>query len=148
MTDLDKLLQMASTDNISDELLAAYIDGNTSAEENEIIQASMPTEDLGDIKEIAQDSLSFEEQLQFYDGDYGYWELGIPPVLDYHSDSELMDIASPLYDNIFSSVNVEELYSRKSQEVSNLSCMSEEEIHEEEGLIEADDMDELLDDED
>ena len=37
MTDLDKLLQMASADNISDELLAAYIDGNTTAEENEII---------------------------------------------------------------------------------------------------------------
>lgn len=89
MTDLDKLLQMASTDNISDELLAAYIDGNTSAEENEIIQASMPTEDLDDIKEIAQDSLSFEEQLHFYDGDYGYWELGIPPAFQHETLEEI-----------------------------------------------------------
>ena len=81
MTDLDKLLQMASSDIVSDELLAAYIDGNTTAEENTFIESSTPLEDLNDIAELSQDSLSFEEQLHFYDGDYGYWELGIPPVL-------------------------------------------------------------------
>ena len=101
MTDLDKLLQMASTDNISDELLAAYIDGNTSAEENEIIQASMPTEDLADIQEIAQDSLSFEEQLHFYDGDYGYWELGIPPVLDNFDDTLLTKETTTMEEKIY-----------------------------------------------
>lgn len=89
MTDLDKLLQMASADNISDELLAAYIDGNTTAEENEMIQTSMLVEDLENIHEIAQDSLSFEEQLHFYDGDYGYWELGIPPVFKMEDIEEL-----------------------------------------------------------
>ncbi|MBQ7697389.1 MAG: hypothetical protein IJT35_02265 [Paludibacteraceae bacterium] len=88
MTDLDKLLQIASTDNISDELLAAYIDGNTTAEENEMIKASMPIEDLNDIAELSQDSLSFEEQLHFYDGDYGYWELGIPSVFQQNNLKE------------------------------------------------------------
>lgn len=97
MTDLDKLLQMVSTDNISDELLAAYIDGNTTAEENEMIQSSMPLEDLDNIKDIAQDSLSFEEQLYFYDGDYGYWELGIPPILDIN-DNHLLSIDTPVSD--------------------------------------------------
>lgn len=92
MTDLDKLLQMASTDNISDELLAAYIDGNTTAEENEMIKASIPIADINDIAELSQDSLSFEEQLHFYDGDYGYLELSIPPVLninDYQNNSNM-----------------------------------------------------------
>lgn len=93
MTDLDKLLQMDSADNISDELLAAYIDGNTTAEENEMIKASMPIEDLNDIAELSQDSLSFEEQLHLYDGDYGYWELGIAPVLDINnSNNHINDI--------------------------------------------------------
>ena len=148
MTDLDKLLQMASADNISDELLAAYIDGNTTAEENEMIQASMPIEDLDDIKEIAQDSLSFEEQLHFYDGDYGYWELGIPPVLDHHSDSELMDIASPRYDNIFSSADNGNPFAKKSQDTSTHSYVDEEGVQEDEQFTEDDDIEELLEDED
>lgn len=148
MTDLDKILQMVSEDKISDELLAAYIDGNTTTEENEMIQASMPTEDINDIAELTQDSLSFEEQLHFYDGDYGYWELGIPPVLDYHSDSELMDIASPRYDNIFFSANNGNPFAKKSQDVSNHSYVDVEEIQEDEQFTEDDDIEELLEDED
>lgn len=103
MTDLDKLLQMASTDNISDELLAAYIDGNTSAEENEMIHTTMPLEDLDDIQEIAQDSLSFEEQLHLYDGDYGYWELGIPPVFNPQKMEEFISEANDMMSDNFNS---------------------------------------------
>lgn len=82
MANLEELLRMASTDTVSDELLAAYIDGNTTTEENDFIESSIPLGDINDIKELTTDSLSFEEQLHFYNGDYGYWELGIPPVLD------------------------------------------------------------------
>ena len=139
---------MASADTVSDELLAAYIDGNTSTEENAFIESSTSSEDLNEIAELSQDSMSFEDKLHFYDGDYGYWELGIPPVMDYRSDSELMDIASPRYDNIFTLENIDELFNRRSQDVSNHSCMGEEEIHEEEENIEDDDIEELLDDED
>lgn len=92
MTDLDKLIKLASTDSISDELLAAYIDGNTTEEENTFIESSVPMEDLNDISELVADSLSFEEKLHFYDGDYGLWELGLPPVLDvYDSTNHLND---------------------------------------------------------
>lgn len=90
MANLEELLRMGSTDTVSDELLAAYIDGNTTAEENDFIESSIPLGDINDIKELTIDSLSFEEQLHFYDGDYGYWELGIPPVLDINdSDNHL-----------------------------------------------------------
>ena len=88
MTDLDKLIQLASADTISDELLAAYIDGNTTAEENAFVESSAPMEDLNDISELVADSQSFEEKLHFYDGDYGFWELGIPPVLDQELDRQ------------------------------------------------------------
>lgn len=81
MTDLDKLIQLSSADPISDELLAAYIDGNTSEEENNYIESFVPKEDLNDISELVADSQSFEDELHCYDGDYGFWELGIPPVL-------------------------------------------------------------------
>lgn len=80
MTDLDKLIQLASADTISDELLAAYIDGNTTAEENAFIESAAPMEELNDISELVADSQSFEERLHIYDGDYGLWELGLPPV--------------------------------------------------------------------
>ena len=50
MTDLDKLLQMASSDIVSDELLAAYIDGNTTAEENTFI----PNRSLGFFRVVWQ----------------------------------------------------------------------------------------------
>lgn len=89
MTDLDKLIQLASADTISDELLAAYIDGNTTEEENAFIESSSPMEDLNDISEIITDTQSFEDKLHFYDGDYGFWELGIPPVLDINDESML-----------------------------------------------------------
>lgn len=94
MTDLDKLIQLASADTISDELLAAYIDGNTTAEENAFIESSAPMEDLNDISELVADTQSFEEKLHFYDGNYGFWELGIPPVLKLE-DIEELSLSTP-----------------------------------------------------
>lgn len=73
---------MAKFDNVSDEMLAAFIDGNTTPEENaDIINAFDNDEHFAEASEIAQDSLSFEEKLDLWKGDYGFWELGLPPVL-------------------------------------------------------------------
>jgi hypothetical protein len=70
-------------ENISDELLAAFLDGNTTWEETEQVLEAMNTDsDLKEFAQIADDVISFEDKLDIWKGDYGYWELGIPPVLD------------------------------------------------------------------
>ena len=70
---------------ISDELLAAYIDGNTTESENALIENSLDADSmLSEAYEIASDSISFGEKSDWdiYDGDYGYLEMGLPPVID------------------------------------------------------------------
>ncbi len=148
MTDFDKLIQLASTDTISDELLAAYIDGNTTTEENTFIESSAPMEDLNDISELVADSQSFEEQLHFYDGDYGFWELGIPPVLEYPKDDELLDITSPKYDNLFSQIEHNDLLKKDNLNISHVSEQDESESPEHEEYFEEDDFEGFIDDED
>lgn len=72
-------------DNISDEMLAAYIDGNTTESENALIENSLDADSmLSEAYEIASDSISFGEKSDWdiYDGDYGYLEMGLPPVID------------------------------------------------------------------
>jgi hypothetical protein len=74
---------MWDNENISDELLAAFLDGNTTWEETEQVLEAMNTDsDLKEFAQIADDMISFEDKLDIWKGDYGYWELGIPPVLE------------------------------------------------------------------
>lgn len=82
MIDLDKLIQQDALGNISDELLAAYIDGNTTEAENVFIEQNSPAEELNTLSELLDDTHSFEDQISQWDGDYGFWELGIPPVIN------------------------------------------------------------------
>ena len=80
--------------NISDELLAAYIDGNTTAEETLLIENSIRENTIiSEANEIVGDSTSFGSGFdwELYKGDYGYWELGLPPVFSpngLYSDEE------------------------------------------------------------
>lgn len=70
---------------ISDELLAAYIDGNTTESENALIENSLNDDSmLSEAYEIANNGISFGEQSDWdiYDGDYGYLEMGLPPIID------------------------------------------------------------------
>lgn len=70
---------------ISDELLAAYIDGNTTESENQLIENSLNGDSmLSEACEIVSDSISFGEQSDWdiYDGYYGFLEMGLPPVID------------------------------------------------------------------
>lgn len=70
--------------NISDEMLAAYIDGNATENEKSLIENSMPDNSmLSEAVDIANDTTSFGSNfdLDLHDGDYGFWELGLPPVL-------------------------------------------------------------------
>lgn len=71
-------------ENISDEILAAYIDGNTTPEafsliENALASDSMLSESLDLISDTVTFGTNFDWDL--HKGDYGFWELGLPPVI-------------------------------------------------------------------
>lgn len=70
---------------ISDELLAAYIDGNTTESENALIENALNVDSmLSEVCEIASDSVSFGEKTDWdiYNDDYGFLEMGLPPIVD------------------------------------------------------------------
>lgn len=86
MKDFNDILNSDFLDSaISDELLAAYIDGNTTESENALIGNALNGDSmLSEAYEIASDSVSFGEKTDWdiYDGDYRYLEMGLPPVID------------------------------------------------------------------
>ncbi len=79
------MIDFSAFNNISDELLAAYIDGNTTADENTLIQESIVSDELlSEVVDIVNDSISFGSyNWSIHDGDYGFLELGIDPVFTY-----------------------------------------------------------------
>ena len=71
-------------ENITDEMLAAYIDGNANENEKSLIESSLSEDPmLSEIVDIANDSkyLSSDFDWELHKGDYGFWELGLPPIL-------------------------------------------------------------------
>lgn len=80
MKDFNDLLNSG----VSDELLAAYIDGNTTESENALIENSFNGDSmLSEAYEIANDGVSFGSNFdwELHKGDFGFWELGLPPVV-------------------------------------------------------------------
>lgn len=84
-------------ENISDEMLAAYIDGNATENEKSLIENSISDNSmLSEVVDIANDTTSFGSDFDWdlHDGDYGFWELGLPPVLnenDIMMDADIYD---------------------------------------------------------
>ncbi len=71
-------------DTISDEMLAAYIDGNTSLSESAMIENSLQGNSLlSEAVDVAKDSITFGGCFDWdiHKGDFGFWELGLPPVV-------------------------------------------------------------------
>lgn len=71
-------------ENISDEMLAAYIDGNATEQESFIIESSQNEDSsLDETLDVVRDSISFGgfEDVDIHKGDFGFWELGLPPVI-------------------------------------------------------------------
>lgn len=101
MIDFNDFLNSNFLDSgISDELLAAYIDGNTTESENALIENSLNGNSmLSEACEIANDSVSFGSNFdwELHKGDYGFWELGLPPAV---TEADLMTAADTSYDNI------------------------------------------------
>lgn len=80
MKDFNDLL----SSGISDELLAAYIDGNTTESEKVLIENALNDDSmLSEACEIASDSVSFGSSFdrELHKGDLGFWELGLSPVI-------------------------------------------------------------------
>lgn len=72
-------------DNITDEQLAAYIDGNATAEETLLIENALNNDTmLSEALDIVQDGalLGSDFDWDIHKGDYGFWELGLPPTID------------------------------------------------------------------
>lgn len=72
------------SENISDEMLAAYIDGNTTESENLLIEISKSDGSmLAEVVDIVNDATSFGSDFNWdlHKGDYGFWELGLPPLV-------------------------------------------------------------------
>lgn len=86
-------------ENISDEALASYIDGNAMESEKSLIQSSMSDDPiLSEAVDIANDatSLGFDFDWNLHKGDYGFWELGLPPVLNEADHMVAVDICDTL----------------------------------------------------
>lgn len=69
---------------ISDELLAAYVDGKTSLMENAIVENSINLDSqLSEVFDIVHDSISFGNLFdwELHQGDFSFWELGLSPAI-------------------------------------------------------------------
>lgn len=102
--------------DISDELLAAYIDGNTTESEKQLIESSLNGDSmLSEAYEIASDSAYFENNMDWsiYNGDYGFLEMGLPPVID------MLDMVSVNQDYGLSFDNNDDLLGSDNYPMSN-----------------------------
>lgn len=90
---------MNRINSLSDELLAAFIDGNTTPEEESIIRIAMSNDDLLDeVVDAAKDSIDFEERIDQWQGDYGLSELGLPETLH---DEDLNDHRGSIFGDTY-----------------------------------------------
>ena len=79
-------------ETISDELLAAYLDGNTTPEENFRVEKAIEADgSLQELTDIVSDASAMQEQIEAWNGDYGFWELGIDPVFSFEELHSLVD---------------------------------------------------------
>lgn len=87
-------------ENVSDEMLAAYIDGNATPSEASLIELSVGSNDLlSESLDLTKDAITFgnSHDWDIHKGDLGFWELGLPPVI---SESEL-SLAADISQNSF-----------------------------------------------
>lgn len=105
---------------ISDELLAAYIDGNTTQSENQLIENFLNGDSmLSETYEIAHDGVSLGSNLdwELHKGDFGFLELGLPPVI---SESELSPTAD-IFQDLFVNGEHDEIFSSDENNIFNSS---------------------------
>lgn len=83
---------------ISDELLAAYIDGNLTENENALIENSLNEDSmLSETCEIVSDSVPIRSifDWELHKGDFGFWEIGLPPAVTNTEIEEQTNVEVP-----------------------------------------------------
>lgn len=83
---------------ISDEMLAAYIDGNATESEKSLIENSISDNFmLSETVDVANDAMLFGSDFDWdlHRGDYGFWELGLPPLI---TEADLFVVADSIDD--------------------------------------------------
>lgn len=67
---------------VSEEMLGAYIEGNLDGSEQLFVESSIQQDDsLNDLVAGTNEDTDSGYDWSIHDGDYGFWELGIPPVV-------------------------------------------------------------------
>lgn len=125
---------------ISDELLAAYIDGNTTDSENALIENALNDDSmLSEAYEIVNDSIPFGSSFdwELHKGDFGFWELGLPPVISENelittdlieNEDALVDIPSTMMDENITSMSDSFYESDDSIDLSDELDFSDDDI--------------------
>ena len=87
MKDLNELLQQYEDIQdltVSEEVLGAYIEGKTDNNETIVIEKAFTEDKLlsETLNESIDDNITSENiDWELYKGDFGFWELGLPPIL-------------------------------------------------------------------
>jgi len=92
---------------VSEEMLGAYIEGNLDDSEQHLVESSIQQD--GFLNDLAVATNETDKNMlstgwSVYDGDYGFLELGIPPVLD-----SLFDFSPESQQSSFSDPTLDEL---------------------------------------
>lgn len=87
---------MIEFSDISDELLAAYIDGNTTQEESMLVSKAINQDSfLAEIVDIVNDASSLgNHPWDVCNGDFGFWEMGLPPVIKSEEPNSIVSITN------------------------------------------------------
>lgn len=86
---------MIEINDISDELLAAYIDGNTTQEESMLVSKAINHDSLlAEIVDIVNDVSSLgDHPWDVCNGDFGFWEMGLPPIIKPEETNSIVTIS-------------------------------------------------------
>lgn len=86
---------MIEINDISDELLAAYIDGNTTQEESLLVSKAINHDSLlAEIVDIVNDVSSLgDHPWDVCNGDFGFWEMGLPPIIKPEEPNSIVTIS-------------------------------------------------------
>lgn len=135
------------SNNISDEMLAAYIDGNAIENEKSLIENSMSDNSmLSEAVDIANDTTSFGSNFDWdlHDGDYSFCELGLPPALN---EEDVM-VAADIYDTSIGMEGEDILWTSNLNSLDNDVTSVETDdlfnIDDTDGLTDFDDIDDTL----
>ncbi len=102
LTDFESIQELP----VSEEMLGAYIEGQLNeSEKNDVESQIHQSAALNDLVLTSQESETPGYDWSIHDGDYGFWELGIPPVVTQDDIKTLDDYIDNNINNTISMLN-------------------------------------------